>query len=134
MAYVYARKFDAGAGDVLMNGASWATDRPLTAIVVRVLRTPLGYYLPDPNFGVDYSKFDKARPNAGADLQAAITRALAFLKRAGLITNLRITTPTVAGSTIIFNVSFSDPKDPSILPQRVLGTLQAGKLTQLQAA
>ena len=133
MAYQYARQFDAGTGDVKMNGATWATDRPLTAIVLRVLRTPLGTYLPDPNFGIDYSKVDKARPNAGAELQAAIRRGLEFLTRARLLTKLVVTTPTVAGSTITFDVKFTDPKDPST-PQRVTGKLTAGRITQLQAA
>lgn len=133
MPYQYTRAFDAGTGDVLMSGASWKQDRPLTAIVLRVIRTPLGMYLPDLNFGIDYSTLDKARPNAGAELQAAIRRGLAFLTRAGLLTKLVVTTPTVSGSTIVFSVAFTDPKDPST-PQRVFGKLAAGRITQLQAA
>ena len=133
MSYAYARKFDPGTGEVMMDGASWATDRPMTAIVMRVIRTPLGSYLPDPNFGIDYSTLDKARPNAGAELQAAIKRGLAFLTRPGLITNLVVKTPTVIGSAITFDLTFADPKDPSSL-QRVLGKLTAGQITQLQVA
>lgn len=130
MPYLIARKYDAGTGDLVMNGATWANDRPLTAIVVRVLRTPVGSYLPDRNFGLDYSKLDKVTQNLGANFQAAVTQALSFLTKAGQLKSLKVSYAT-QGSVLLFTISFSDPSDPSAAPS-IKGALVAGAVTQLE--
>ena len=130
MPYAIARQIDPGTGDVVMNGATWAYQRPLTAMVLGVLRTPLGSYLPDITYGLDYSRLQKMTPSIGADFQAALTQALRFLTSKGQLKNLRVTYSTT-GTALIFNVTFTDPRDPSN-PPSISGALSSGVVTQLQ--
>lgn len=107
--YAIARQLNPGTGDVVMLGPTWASGDPLTEVVLRVLRTQKGSYLPDPEFGLDYSVVQKASANAEATLDKAIRAALAFLVRQKLLTGL-IVTVARQGTSILFDVAFTDPR------------------------
>ena len=110
--YAIARQLDPATGDVVLLGSTWANGSPLTEIVVRVLRTAKGTYLPDQAFGLDLSALNKASPNAPAVLEKAIRNALAFLVRQGLLTNLQVTVER-QGTALAFQVAFTDPRNQS---------------------
>jgi phage baseplate assembly protein W len=75
--YAYCRQLDPKTGDVLMNGATWkASPTPMLEVVLRVLRTPLGRYVPNANFGVDYGILQSLLPTTGSAWRAEVLRAL----------------------------------------------------------
>jgi hypothetical protein len=112
--YVHTRARDPQTGDVLMNGATWAfADAPMVHVVLRVLRTPLGTYLPDPTFGVDYSVIQKRDPGVGARWRAAVLRGLQYLVDLRRITDVRVEYEVV-GAQLRYAVSFVDPQIPGV--------------------
>lgn len=111
--YAHCRALDAVTGDVVMDGGTWKTDPPMVGVVTRVLRTQRGSYLPDPTFGVDWSKVDKLRPNVAELLRVAIMEALQRYLDRGLISSVAITASVAAGA-LFFAVSFLDPRQPGV--------------------
>lgn len=105
--YAVTRSLDPGKGDVLMDGLTWKQGQPMTEVVLRILRTPRGRYLPDPTFGVDYSAVNKALPGAGAAWRAAVLDALRSLIDRGYIANVAVTVDT-AGDRLLYQVDFTD--------------------------
>lgn len=118
--YAVARRLDAGAGDVVMAGATWARGQPAAEIVLRCLRTPRGRYLPDPTYGLDYAALQKGGPNAGARVDAAVRAALAPLVRRGVLKDRPEITVTVTGTSLLIDVAFVDPRAPAA-PVRLTG-------------
>lgn len=111
--YALTRALDAVSGDVLLDGGTWKTDPPMVGVVTRVLRTQRGTYLPDPTFGVDWSKVDKQRPNVSELLRTAIMEALQRYLDRGLVSSVAITSESV-GARLSFVVSFLDPRQPGV--------------------
>lgn len=108
--YAVTRRLGPASGDRVMAGATWARGQPAAEIVLHCLRTPLGLYVPDPTYGLRYGAFQRATPNAGARMDAAIRAALArFIP--DTITGLK-NTITVVGTQALVDVSFVDPRAP----------------------
>jgi len=107
-AYAYCRRLDAQTGAVLMDGTTWAASpAPMLDVVLRVLRTPLGKYLPDKTFGVDYNLLQKITPTTGAAWRAEIIRATKRYVDLGLISPPVITLD-VTSSSLVYEVAFHD--------------------------
>lgn len=94
----------------------------MTEVVVRVLRTPRGSFLPDPTFGVDYRLVTKAHPNSPATLQSAIVEALKRFTDIGLITDLTVNVER-RGTQLLWEVIFRDPRGTGASPVRLPGVL-----------
>lgn len=106
--YAYCRTLDPKTGDVVMNGARWAPSAvPMLDVVLRILRTPLGKYLPNKNFGVDYSVVQKVLPTTGNAWRAEVLRALKPYVDQNLISPPKVTVDT-DGSQMVFEVAFVD--------------------------
>lgn len=114
MPYAYTREIDPNTGDVRMNGAVHKiADSPMVEVVMRVLRTPRGTYLPDPSFGLDYSLARYIKPNTKSDWRAEVVRALTFLIDAKRIQELSVEVEIV-GRQLRYQVSFLDPRMPGV--------------------
>ena len=89
----YARRLDPTAGELLFTQKTnaWTVGDPDTEAVVRVLRTPLGSYLPDPTFGLDYGLIQARGTNAQANIERELARALARVVKQRGLRNLTIT-------------------------------------------
>lgn len=111
--YAQCRSLDAVSGDVQLDGGTWKTDPPMVGVVTRILRTQRGTYLPDPTFGVDWSRTDKQRPNISELLRTAIMEALQRYLDRKLISSIAITSEIVGGR-LSFVVSFLDPRQPGV--------------------
>jgi hypothetical protein len=107
--YAFCRALDPGTGDVRLAGATWAAGTPMTEVVLRVLRTPRGRYLPDPDFGVDYDVVQKLGPGTAAAWRAEVLRALRPYVDAGLLADVAVTVDTGAGR-LVYQVDFTDPR------------------------
>lgn len=107
--YAVTRTLDAGTGDVSMDGAGWLPGAPMTEVVKRVLRTPRGRYLPDPTFGVDWKKVDKAGAGAAATAKKVIEAALKPYVDRGQLSSLSVSTER-SGRALLYEVAFVDPR------------------------
>lgn len=105
--YAIARELNETTGDVRRLGARWKRGSPMLEIVKRVLRTPLGSYVPDPTYGVNMSILKHATANVGARWQAEVVRALDRWVKRGLIKNLTVIV-TVERDRLLYSVSFED--------------------------
>ncbi len=110
--YAVTRNLDGFSGDVRLTSGKWLRGSPAVEIVVRVLRTPRGKFLPDPTFGVDYSILDKRRPNIQAAWKNAVEAGLAFLTKGTppRITSLLVTVDPPKTNRLIYEVTFVDPR------------------------
>lgn len=108
--YAVARALDAASGDYILSGSQWKRESPMLSVAIRVLRTEKGTYLPDPTFGVDWKRVQKASPNAEAQTIAVITEALAYYVRRGLMTSLSVSAEA-RQRNLFYDVSFTDPRN-----------------------
>lgn len=103
-----ARFIDPVTGDVVLDGRTWKRAlTPELAIVVNVLRTPLGSAGRDRTYGIE--EVDNELPNAVARHQQAVGAALKRWTERGTIRDLVVTgtvyaepTGTVLYSTVTF--------------------------------
>lgn len=113
MPYAITRALDAVSGDVALDGGTWKTDLPMVGVVTRILRTQRGTYLPDPTFGVDWSRVDRQRPNVSELVRTAIMEALQWYLDRRLLSAIVVTSDLV-GARLFYTVSFLDPRQPGI--------------------
>lgn len=107
--YAVTRSLNPNTGQPLLASGAWVRGAPMAEVIVRILRTPLGAFKPDPTFGVAYGDIDKGRENAPETLRSAITAALAKLVRNKLIENLSVVVERY-GDRLLYEVSFDDPR------------------------
>lgn len=105
--YAFTRALDPGTGYIRVSGNTWVPGSPMVEVVLRIIRTPKGTFLPDPNFGVDYSLVEKARTNSGATFRAELSRALRTLVTTNAIRDLAIQVET-KGTTLLWQIDFVD--------------------------
>jgi phage baseplate assembly protein W len=111
--YAYTRALDPNSGDMIMRGPTWKGGEPMAEVVVRVLRTALGSYAPDPLFGLDYSVFDHMTTGAEASIKSAVERALKYLSDGRYIQRLAVTASVVLRNGVAaasVSVEFYDPR------------------------
>lgn len=108
--YKFTRSLDPRTGNLTMVNQRWKAGSPAAEIVLRVLKTPKGTYLPDPTFGFDYSLLDHVRPDSEEKIKAGIRECLNYLVKDRVITDLNIKVEVDAKKkTVLFDVSFIDP-------------------------
>lgn len=108
--YAHTRALDPVTGDVRLSGGQWVVGSPAAELVLQVLRTPKGTYLPDPSYGIDLSAVTHDHPNVTAKLHAAITAALRHLVEDGFITDLLVKVQRSGRGRLGYDVSFYDPR------------------------
>jgi phage baseplate assembly protein W len=106
--YAVARELDPATGDLRMHGVAWKRGAPLTEIVLRVLRTPRGSFLPKPTFGVDYSLVQKLTPASRSLWRAGVEAALRYLVDSGRMRDLQVIVDPPAGGRMLYAVDFVD--------------------------
>jgi phage baseplate assembly protein W len=111
--YAYSRKLDPLTGDYPFdtNKGTWIAGHPMAERIHRCLRTPRGSAMRDPDYGLDTSQLDNARPNAESLLKNAIVRALDRYVKAGLLKTQPTVTTEKQGNLILYEVRFLDPQD-----------------------
>jgi hypothetical protein len=109
MPYAISRTLDPATGDRTVIDGRQVDGQPLTQVVLRVLRTQKGSYLPDPEFGVDFSLVQKTTANATAMFEKSIRTALDYLIRQGALANLVVVVER-QGTALVADVSFTDPR------------------------
>jgi phage baseplate assembly protein W len=122
--YARTRALDPATGDLRLAGGNYVAGNPMLEVVLRVLRTPRGSYLPDPTFGVDMTVLRKASVGVAAAWRAAVIAALRRYTDRGLITDLKVTVET-EGSRLYYSLEFVDPRsrtrEPTRLARRLAG-------------
>ncbi len=120
----YARELDARTGDVALDGDRHRAGAPLLEVAKRVVRTPLGRFLPDPTFGVDYAAVERAAPEQRpAALRDALVAAFRRWTDRGVMVDLTVKTEAV-GRQLRFSAEFYDSRAPrGTRPLRVTGVL-----------
>lgn len=124
--YDRARALDPGTGDYAVDTgtATYRTGQPMAEVLVRVLRTPRGRYLPDPTYGLDLAAVRLAPPlQQATQLQAEILRALRPWTARGLLTRVLAVTERRPSGALLYDVSFADPRDPQRAPAHVTGSV-----------
>jgi phage baseplate assembly protein W len=117
--YAHTRALDAQSGDKRVAGGTYVAGDPMTEVVLRILRTPRGRYLPDPTFGVDYSVIQKAGAGVAAAWRAAVLAALDRLIKRNLITHVRVIVDTSKPGQLLYDVEFRDPRNSAREPTRL---------------
>jgi len=120
--YAYTRALDPVTGEVQFDDkrATWKAGHPTGEKVLRCLRTPKGSAARDPSYGVDYGRLDNARDGAAEIARTEITQALKRYTDRGEIRDLVIQVE-VDGTSVIFTISWRDPRDPTHVVVRGLG-------------
>lgn len=117
--YAVTQEMDPGTGDVRMNGSLRKRGVPATEVVLRILRTDIGSYVPDPTQGREYAKIAKKLPNITRVWQAETIRALRHLVENGVISNLKVEVQTTTGGRLLEMVSFVDPRSADNLRREI---------------
>lgn len=97
------------SGDYSLDNTELAGGWPVLEICKRVLNTPKGSFLPDPNFGLDTSFLRKIEPNTAVRFIAAVRAALRDYTSAGVMADLQIKADFV-GDRLIYDISAVDPR------------------------
>jgi phage gp46-like protein len=118
--YAFIPTLDAITGDITLANANHKAGAPLGQRVLRVLRTPLGSYLPDKSYGLDYSIAQKATIGVQAAWRAEVFRALNWLVKDGALTELDVKVYPPKGRRLEYEVSFRDPRDEPTEPAQRL--------------
>lgn len=106
------------SGDYSLDNTELAGGWPVLEICKRVLNTPKGSFLPDPNFGLDTSFLRKIEPNTAVRFIAAVRAALRDYTSAGIIDDLQIKADFV-GDRLIYDVSADDPRASTAARRRI---------------
>lgn len=106
--YAYTR-FVNSDRDVQLEGTSWKTGSPMAEAVKRIMATPRGKFVPEPDFGIDLRDVNTARSDCSTRFRAAILAALSELVRKRLITNTKVSVE-VSGDRLRYDISFYDPR------------------------
>lgn len=107
--YAVTKALDPLTGDYKFSGSVHTRGSPMREIILRILRTPKGQCLANPNFGVDLSLVRKQFPNSAQNLKNSILQSLKYLVDQKLISNLTVTTESESTQGIIkYQVSFTD--------------------------
>lgn len=104
--YAITRRLTAN-GDVALAGTTWAQGSPMREVAKRLLRTPLGRYLPDPTWGVDYGAIQTGRADAAAKWRDSVLAAMRRYVLRGLIAKLAVAAE-VDRDRLRFEVRFAD--------------------------
>ncbi len=108
--YKFTRSLDPSTGNVLLENQRWKGGSPAAEIVLRVLRTPKGSYLPDPTFGFDYSLLNHLTNDSEARIKAGIETALNYLVQDSVISSLKVKVQVdILRKAVVYDVSFYDP-------------------------
>jgi hypothetical protein len=87
MPSLYTRALDGITGELLFDQTSstWVPGHADAEAILRILRTDLGSFLPDPTVGLNLAVLAKRGPNAKANIEAEVARATArAVKQRGL--------------------------------------------------
>jgi hypothetical protein len=117
--YAATQTLNAGTGEIEHAGSVRKRGEPMLEVVKRVMRTPLGSYLPDPTFGIRMPP-DKSVPGAAATFRESIYEAFRFYTQQGLMTELSAMIET-DGMKLLYQIEFRDPRSGT--KQKFKGTL-----------
>lgn len=107
--YAVTKALDPATGDYKFSGSVHTRGSPMREIIIRILRTPKGQCLANPNFGIDLSLVRKQFPNTAQNLKNSISQSVKYLVDQNLISNLEISVDSdTSTSTLKYQISFTD--------------------------